>query len=66
MLTLLISMLNWLNLMLGWLDSTLTWVYMLNAQGDLFLDKVFLLWVFLFNIIIFLWWKLVIVSLFFG
>jgi hypothetical protein len=49
MLTLLISMLNWLNLMLGWLALMLTWVNMLDAQGDLFLDKVFLLLVFLFN-----------------
>ncbi len=35
--------------MLTWLNQMLWWVNMLDAQGDLFLDEVFLLQVFLFK-----------------
>ncbi len=35
--------------MLSWLASLLNWVNILDTQGDLFLDEVFLLQVFLFS-----------------
>jgi hypothetical protein len=35
--------------MLSWLALLLNWVNMLDTQGDLFLDEVFLLEVFLFS-----------------
>jgi hypothetical protein len=49
MLNWLVLMLTWLNQMLQWLLWLLTWMNMLDAQGDLFLEEVFLLRVFLFK-----------------